>query len=67
MLLILRGARSALPAADLTVVPSGTPPTRPLGGEERYLDDLLGDCIAGKLPSGAMPYAVLVLPILQRR
>jgi transcriptional regulator with XRE-family HTH domain len=59
MLLLLRGARSALPAADLSAVVSGAPPTRALGGEERYLDDLLGDTIAGKLPPGAVPWAVL--------
>jgi transcriptional regulator with XRE-family HTH domain len=58
LLLVLRGARSALPEADLTVVPSGTPTTQSLSQEERYLDDLLGDYIAGRLPSTATPFAV---------
>jgi transcriptional regulator with XRE-family HTH domain len=59
LLLLLRGARSALPAADLAALPSGAPTARPLGGEERYLDDLLGDTIAGTLPPKAIPWAVL--------
>ena len=58
LLLVLRGARAALPAADLSAVPSGSPTSHPLSEEERYLDDLLGDCIAG--PSHRkMPFAVL--------
>jgi transcriptional regulator with XRE-family HTH domain len=59
LLLILRGARAALPSIDLSVVPSGRPTARLLSEEERYLDDLLGDCIANRLPEGAMPFAVL--------
>jgi len=59
ILLLLRGARSALPAADLSAVASGAPPARALGGEERYLDDLLGDTIAGAPPPGVIPWAVL--------
>jgi transcriptional regulator with XRE-family HTH domain len=59
LLLVLRGARAALPMTDLTVVPSGRPTARSLGEEERYLDDLLGDCIANRLPQGAMPFTVL--------
>lgn len=59
LLLILRGAKAALPSADLSVVASGTPPSRSLSEEERYLDDLLGDCIAGRLPRGALPLTVL--------
>jgi transcriptional regulator with XRE-family HTH domain/ketosteroid isomerase-like protein len=58
LLLVLRGARAALPQADLAVVPSGAPSARSLSEEERYLDDLLGDCIAGRLPKEAMPFAV---------
>jgi len=57
LLLILRGARAALPTADLAVVPSGTPTARALSEEERYLDDLLGDCMAGRA-GGSMPFAV---------
>jgi len=59
LLLILRGARAALPMADLAVVPSGRPTARSLSEEERYLDDLLGDCIANRLPKGTMPFTVL--------
>ena len=59
LLLLLRGARFALPAADLATVPGGTEPARALGGEERYLDDLLGDTIAGALPREAIPWTVL--------
>ena len=58
LLLILRGARAALQQADLAVLPSGTPVVRWLSEEERYLDDMLGDCIAGRLPGGTMPFAV---------
>ena len=54
LLLLLRGARSALPAADLAVLPGGAPTARTLGGEERYLDDLLGDFIAGR-PAARQP------------
>jgi transcriptional regulator with XRE-family HTH domain len=57
LLLILRGARAALPTADLAVVPSGTPTARALSEEERYLDDLLGDCMAGRA-GGSMPFTV---------
>ena len=59
LLLLLRGARAALGEADLTVVPIGVPTARPLSEEERYLDDLLGDCIAGRLPGNSIPFAVL--------
>jgi transcriptional regulator with XRE-family HTH domain len=58
LLLVLRGARAALPAADLVSLPSGTPTARWLSEEERYLDDLLGDCIAGRLPEERMPFSV---------
>lgn len=58
LLLVLRGARAALPEADLAMVPSGMPSARWLSEEERYLDDLLGDCIEGRLPGGTMPFAV---------
>ena len=58
LLLIMRGARAALQKADLAVLPSGTPASRWLSEEERYLDDLLGDCIAGRLSGAAMPFAV---------
>jgi transcriptional regulator with XRE-family HTH domain len=60
LLLVLRGARAALPLADLSVVPGGSPTARTLSEEERYLDDLLGDYIAGRLREGsAMPFTVL--------
>ena len=59
MLLLLRGARAALPEANLAVLASGAPTARALGGEERYLDDLLGDTIAGLLPPQVLPWAVL--------
>ena len=59
LLLVLRGARAALPAVDLSVVPSGAPAARALSEEERYLDDLLGDCIANPSPQRAMPFTVL--------
>lgn len=59
LLLVLRGARAALPAVDLAVVPSGAPTARSLSDEERYLDDLLGDCIADPSAQRAMPFSVL--------
>lgn len=69
LLLLLRGARTALPQADLNVVPSGMPSTAPsaqrLEQEVRYLDDLLGDLIAGKINGdlvhrqGVLPFTVL--------
>jgi transcriptional regulator with XRE-family HTH domain len=59
LLLVLRGARAALPAADLAVVPSGAPSARSLSEEERYLDDLLGDCIADPSRQGSLPFTVL--------
>jgi hypothetical protein len=59
LLLVLRGARAALPGVDLAVVPSGAPSTRSLSEEERYLDDLLGDCIADPSPQGSLPFTVL--------
>jgi len=58
LLLHLRGARAALPHADLPVAAGGMPSTRQLSEEERYLDDLLGDCIAGRLPGDTMPFTV---------
>ena len=58
LLLLLRGARAALPEAEVAVVPSGAPLGHPLGEEERYLDDLLGDCLAGP-PKRALPFTVL--------
>jgi transcriptional regulator with XRE-family HTH domain len=59
LLLVLRGARAALPAVDLAVVPSGAPSARPSSQEERYLDDLLGDYIAAPSSQRAMPFLVL--------
>ena len=64
LLLVLRGARAALPAADLAVLSSGTPDGRSLSEEERYLDDLLGDAIADPGARDAaqrrtVPFAVL--------
>ncbi len=59
LLLVLRGARAALPQADLTSLPSGTPAKRRLSQEVRYLDDLLGDIIAGKSDDGRLPFTVL--------
>ena len=59
LLLVLRGARAALPGVDLAVVPSGAPSARALSEEERYLDDLLGDCIAAPSPQGSLPFTVL--------
>jgi transcriptional regulator with XRE-family HTH domain/3-methyladenine DNA glycosylase AlkC len=59
LLLVLRGARAALPGVDLAVVPSGAPSIRALSEEERYLDDLLGDCIADPSPQGSLPFTVL--------
>jgi len=59
LLLVLRGARAALPGVDLAVVPSGAPSTRALSEEERYLDDLLGDCIAAPSPQSSLPFTVL--------
>ena len=67
MLLLLRGARAALPEADLAVLPSGAPTARTLGDEERYLDDLLGDFIAGATGVGPMPWAVLGAVARSRR
>ena len=58
LLLHLRGALAALPHTDLTVVPGGMPGARQLSEEERYLDDLLGDCIAGRMSGGTMPFTV---------
>lgn len=59
LLLVLRGARAALPGADLAVLPSGAPDGRALSEEERYLDDLLGDYIADPGAHRAMPFTVL--------
>jgi transcriptional regulator with XRE-family HTH domain len=59
LLLVLRGARTALPTIDLDVVVSGAPTARSLSQEERYLDDLLGDTIAHLAAKRAMPFAVL--------
>jgi transcriptional regulator with XRE-family HTH domain len=59
LLLVLRGARAALPATDLAVLSSGTPDGRALSEEERYLDDLLGDVIAEPGAHRAMPFTVL--------
>ena len=59
LLLVLRGARAALSSVDLAVVPSGAPSARALSEEERYLDDLLGDCIADPSPQGNLPFTVL--------
>jgi transcriptional regulator with XRE-family HTH domain len=58
LLLVLRGARAALPAADLSAVSSGSPTSHPLSEEERYLDDLLGDCI-NRPSERKMPFTVL--------
>jgi transcriptional regulator with XRE-family HTH domain len=59
LLLVLRGARAALPTVDVEVVPSGAPTARTLSEEERYLDDLLGDCLADPSAQRAMPFSVL--------
>jgi len=65
LLLLLRGARAALPMAELAVVPSGAPTARSLSEEERYLDDLLGDLrppdgrTGGGPPEVTIPFAVL--------
>jgi transcriptional regulator with XRE-family HTH domain len=59
LLLVLRGARAALPQADLSSLPGGTPSKRRLSEEVRYLDDLLGDIIAGKSSGKALPFTVL--------
>lgn len=59
LLLVLRGARAALPAVDLAVVPSGAPGGRSLSEEERYLDDLLGDCITNPSALHNLPFTVL--------
>ena len=59
LLLVLRGARAALPQADLSSLPEGTPSKRRLSEEVRYLDDLLGDIIAGKLQGRTLPFTVL--------
>jgi transcriptional regulator with XRE-family HTH domain len=63
LLLVLRGARAALPLADLSVVPSGAPSARPLSEEERYLDDLLGGLVRGapEAPSPPSPPSFTVL------
>jgi len=58
LLLVLRGVRAALPQADITAAPIGESSSQGLSEEERYLDDLLGDCIAGRLPRGTMPFSV---------
>jgi transcriptional regulator with XRE-family HTH domain len=58
LLLILRGARAALPTVDLDVVPSGAPSARSLSEEERYLDDLLGDYIADPSSQRTTPFTV---------
>ena len=59
LLLVLRGARAALPAVDLTVLSSGAPAARTLTQEERYLDDLLGDFLADPSSKRTMPFTVL--------
>ena len=59
LLLVLRGARAALPAVDLTVLSSGAPAARTLTQEERYLDDLLGDFLAEPTAKRTMPFTVL--------
>ncbi len=59
LLLVLRGARAALPQADLAALPSGAPSSSPLADEVRYLDDLLGDLAAGAPTIGALPFNVL--------
>jgi transcriptional regulator with XRE-family HTH domain len=59
LLLVLRGARAALPAVDLTVLSSGAPAARTLTQEERYLDDLLGDFLANPASKRTMPFTVL--------
>jgi len=58
LLLVLRGARAALPTVDLNVVSSGAPTARSLGEEERYLDDLLGDYITAPSPQ-RVPFSLL--------
>jgi hypothetical protein len=59
LLLVLRGARAALPQTDLSSLPGGTPSKRQLSEEVRYLDDLLGDIIAGKPKGKGLPFTVL--------
>jgi transcriptional regulator with XRE-family HTH domain/3-methyladenine DNA glycosylase AlkC len=59
LLLVLRGARAALPQADLTSLPSGTPAKSQLSEEVRYLDDLLGDIMGGQSPAKTLPFTVL--------
>jgi len=66
LLLVLRGARAALPSVDLTVLSSGALSQIPVGGaartltqEERYLDDLLGDFLADPTSKRTMPFTVL--------
>ena len=59
LLLVLRGARAALPQADLSSLPGGTPTKRQLSEEVRYLDDLLGDIIGGKSQVSTLPFTVL--------
>ncbi len=61
LLLVLRGARAALPMADLTALPSGAPTCVPLADEIRYLDDLLGDLVASP-PAGGDATGVGTLP-----
>jgi transcriptional regulator with XRE-family HTH domain len=58
LLLVLRGARTALPETELDVVSGGVPSTPGLSEEERYLDDLLGDCISGRLAGEQTPFTV---------
>lgn len=59
LLLVLRGARAALPQADLSSLPNGAPSKIQLSEEVRYLDDLLGDIIGGKSRTGTLPFTVL--------
>lgn len=60
LLLVLRGARAALPHADLTALSSGAPSCVPLADEVRYLDDLLGDLVTAQASEvGTLPFNVL--------
>lgn len=59
LLLVLRGARAALPQADLSAMPGGAPTARPLSEEEHYLDDLLSALLSGQASPGGMPFNVL--------
>jgi hypothetical protein len=59
LLLVLRGARAALPAIDVAVVPSGAPTARTLSQEEQYLDDLLGAVPGAPGIGEAVPFPVL--------